>query len=282
MRLVKSLILLFFGSTCFNHAFADSSVTDSLSRVGNNDDWATPTRYNFKPTQLIAPSVLLAAGIAGVYTFDSFRDNIRHTFSGKRHGHQTTADDYLQYVNAPAYLALGFIPGLKHRYDFTGRILGGVTAYAIMAAMTNIMKVAFKEKRPDTNETNSFPSGHSATAFTGAELIRLEYGNLVGLAGYAMAATVGYLRIHNDRHWINDILGGAAIGILSARIAYWLLPWERSLFKLDNKTKIYPSSTNNIDKYPYPRPEHKKSPGADLVILPLVGQTNGLSLTLTY
>jgi membrane-associated phospholipid phosphatase len=33
--------------------------------------------------------------------------------------------------------------------------------------------------------------------------------------------------MYNERHWLNDVLAGAGIGILSAKAAYWLLPWER-------------------------------------------------------
>ena len=42
-------------------------------------------------------------------------------------------------------------------------------------------------------------------------------------------------RVYHERHWVNDVLGGAAVGILSAQAAYWLLPAERRLFGLENK-----------------------------------------------
>lgn len=96
--------------------------------------------------------------------------------------------------------------------------------------------------------------------FTGAELMRIEYGNGIGLASYAVAVTVGALRIYNDRHWITDVFGGAAIGILSARIGYWLLPFERKLFGLDKK----------------------KTSVQDVAILPMIGNTTGVSLSLQF
>jgi len=43
------------------------------------------------------------------------------------------------------------------------------------------------------------------------------------------------MRVYHERHWVNDVLGGAAVGILSAQAAYWLLPAERRLFGLENK-----------------------------------------------
>ena len=144
-------------------------------------------------------------------------------------------DDYIQYLPAVGYLGVGFIPGTKKRGDFVDRILCGATAYILMAATTNAIKYAVGEMRPDSNTRNSFPSGHSANAFCGAELMRIEYGNWVGLAGYAVAVTTGVMRMYNERHWWNDVIAGAGIGILCARAAYWLLPLERKIFKRNHR-----------------------------------------------
>ena len=67
----------------------------------------------------------------------------------------------------------------------------------------------------------------------GAELVRQEYGTWPGVAAYTVATGVAFLRIYNDRHWLNDVIAGAGIGILSAQAAYWLLPLERRLLGWD-------------------------------------------------
>ena len=69
----------------------------------------------------------------------------------------------------------------------------------------------------------------------GAELVREEYGMGYGLGAYAVATSIAFLRMYNNRHWLNDVIGGAGVGILSARIGYWLLPWESRLFGWDKK-----------------------------------------------
>ena len=89
------------------------------------------------------------------------------------------------------------------------------------------MKNILKEMRPDGSDSKSFPSGHTATAFMGAELLRMEYEDSnpwIGVAGYVSATLTGFLRVYNNRHYLTDVLAGAGIGILSARIAYWLYP----------------------------------------------------------
>lgn len=70
-------------------------------------------------------------------------------------------------------------------------------------------------------------SRHTATAFVGAEMLYQEYRTThpwIGYTAYGLSAAVAYLRMHNDRHWANDILAGAAVGMLSTKFAYWLYP----------------------------------------------------------
>lgn len=247
-------------ATVLNDTTAYTATADTTSVKTKAMEPASEHFYRFRPNQLIAPGVMLAAGITGVYAFDGFKNSIRHHFSGKQCGHGTKVDNYIQYAPAVAYLGLGFIPGVKHRSDWRERLMAGVTAYAVMAVVNNVMKLSFREPRPDSGARNSFPSGHTATAFTGAELMRIEYGPWVGFAGYAVAVTVGALRIYNDRHWINDVVGGAALGMLSARIGYWLVPFERRLFGLDKK-------------------KQNKSAAA---LLPMVGEANGIAFAMTF
>jgi membrane-associated phospholipid phosphatase len=61
----------------------------------------------------------------------------------------------------------------------------------------------------------------------GAEFLRKEYASIspwVGYSGYLVALATGYLRIYNNRHYFNDVLAGACIGILSTKFAYWVYP----------------------------------------------------------
>jgi membrane-associated phospholipid phosphatase len=44
------------------------------------------------------------------------------------------------------------------------------------------------------------------------------------VAGYAVAVGSGVLRMYNNKHWLNDVVAGAGVGILSTRLAYWLYP----------------------------------------------------------
>ena len=81
---------------------------------------------------------------------------------------------------------------------------------ASVFALKNITKV----ERPDGSSNNSFPSGHTATAFAGAECMYREYKDQsiwYGIEGYAVATATGLFRMYNDRHWLTDVVAGAGI-----------------------------------------------------------------------
>ncbi|MDE6694481.1 MAG: phosphatase PAP2 family protein, partial [Bacteroidales bacterium] len=54
---------------------------------------------------------------------------------------------------------------------------------------------------------------------------------------YTVATSVAFLRMYNNRHWLNDVIAGAGIGILSARIGYWMLPLYQRWFHWDANAK---------------------------------------------
>lgn len=190
----------------------------------------------FRPVQLIAPAALITIGSVGVANgwFCSVKEDVRTGFNDFRGDKRFRADDYLQYVPVAAHLGLGFI-GAKARHPFRERLAAAATAGMVLAATVNIVKYTVREPRPDNGKLNSFPSGHTATAFMGAELVRCEYGNAYGAGAYVFASCIAFLRVYNDRHWLNDVIGGAGFGILSARVGYWLLPYERKLFRWDSR-----------------------------------------------
>ena len=153
-------------------------------------------------------------------------------------------DDYIQYAPLAAQLGMG-LAGVKGSSVNRWQVLTtDLIASAMMASIVNGMKYSFDRKRPTDPETGfpannkpSFPSGHTATAFMGATLLAHEYGHRsiwAPIAGYTFATTTGILRVLNNRHYVSDVLVGAAIGIVTAELAYWATDalWkDRKIFK---------------------------------------------------
>lgn len=211
--------------------FQDSTLSINTMSIDSINRHQTKCSH-FNVRQLILPGTLIAVGTFGVYNgaFRKLDINIKNGMDNLRGSHFFRVDDYIQYLPALTYLTFGSM-GIKAKHSFKERIMVEATAYISMTALTNIGKFTFKEKRPDSNARNSFPSGHTATAFTGAELIREEYGLGIGIGAYTVAVGVAFLRLYNGRHWLNDVIAGAGVGILSARIGYWMLPLYQRWFK---------------------------------------------------
>lgn len=143
-------------------------------------------------------------------------------------------DDGVQYVPLAAAVGLDFL-GVEARHPLRERVALAATSYAALTAVTGGLKLTVSERRPDDSDMRSFPSGHAARAFAGAELVRSEYGLGWGAGAYAVAAGVSVLRVAGDHHYAHDVIAGAAVGVLSARLAYWLLPLERRIFGWEDK-----------------------------------------------
>lgn len=237
----KMNVFGFFTRTIFRQSVILSVILYMCvgsAKAQEGSDSLVVAEGTFRPQQLIVPSALIAVGAFGVNNgwFCSVKENVKDGFQDLRGNHRFKADDYLQYLPVAANLGLGFI-GADSKHPFREQLVATATAYAAMGIMVNVTKHTVREKRPDSNSKNSFPSGHTATAFMGAELVREEYGNAYGACAYTFATGIAFLRLYNDRHWLNDVIAGAGTGILAARIGYWLLPWEKRLFGMDKSKK---------------------------------------------
>ena len=172
---------------------------------------------------------LAESAFCGVPVTTAFHESvdipIKDYMADLRQGNYCHVDDYLQYLPIASTMLLCL--DKDYREGWQDKLVMGATGMAIMSIIVNSLKYTVCEMRPDGSRRNSFPSGHTATAFVGAELVRIEYGWRWGAAAYTVAAATGFLRMYNERHWFHDVVAGAGIGILSARMAFWLLPWEQ-------------------------------------------------------
>lgn len=201
-------------------------------------DTLSGSSSTFQCKQLILPASLVAAGSLGLYTgaFKSVNRHIHDEMEHWSHGHTCPADEWLRFLPIASYLGLGFITS-EPQLSFQERTAVTATALLSMGILVKGSKTLISETRPDLSDNHSFPSGHTATAFLGAELVRIEYGTAYAIGAYSIATGVAVLRLYNGRHWLGDVIAGAGVGILSARIGYWLLPMNRKLFKLRSTTK---------------------------------------------
>ncbi|GAA4034915.1 phosphatase PAP2 family protein [Sphingomonas rosea] len=110
-------------------------------------------------------------------------------------------------------------------YHGDWRGLGGTAlALGLTGAATAGLKYAIPETRPDGSDNKSFPSGHTSLSFAAAASLHKRYGWQAGLPAYALASFTGLARVKADKHYVQDVVAGAALGTAGG----WLLNSRRN------------------------------------------------------
>lgn len=233
---MNRIVLVLVGLLVFCSAQMRADSVDTLCQSKD---------YKFKYKALIAPTLLISYGLIGIESdaLKSFNAEILEDINDDIDD-KFTMDDVSQYIPFLSVYALnGF--GVKGKNNFKDRTIILATSYLLMGSTVAILKNNTHVMRPDGSSENSFPSGHTATAFMGAEFLFQEYKDVsiwYGVAGYTVAAATGFFRMYNDRHWFTDVAAGAGIGMLSAKVAYWSYPFIRRTFSINS----HKSKTNAL------------------------------------
>jgi membrane-associated phospholipid phosphatase len=151
-----------------------------------------------------------------------------------------------EYVTTPgSFLIGGALYGfgaLTHRPKFEDLGWHGTEAVLLGSGITGLLKGTLGRARPDFDpagpvtrpsdfqfgkgfsdaERQSFPSGHTTTAFAAAAAVTSEVNRMwpkytwyVAPLMYGGATLVGLSRMYHNRHWASDVALGAGIGTFS-------------------------------------------------------------------
>ncbi|UYQ94071.1 phosphatase PAP2 family protein [Chitinophaga horti] len=202
----------------------------------------TPAEKPFSRRAFLVPATMVVFGAVAAASDGGLRNidfHMKEEIYTEELPRRTKIDNVLQFTPAAGAFLLD-VAGVKGKNNLRDRAMIFGMSMAIMNATVFTTKRLTQQHRPDGSNFSSFPSGHTANAFAGAELLRREFSEvspLYGIAGYAVAATTGYMRIRNNKHWFSDVVAGAGVGILSTDLAYYLYPKIRNkIFKSDNPT----------------------------------------------
>jgi membrane-associated phospholipid phosphatase len=69
----------------------------------------------------------------------------------------------------------------------------------------------------------SFPSGHTATAFSLLFALAIPYSGKIQIFIAILALMIGYSRIYLNQHFGLDVAVGASIGVASGYLAYLIV-----------------------------------------------------------
>jgi membrane-associated phospholipid phosphatase len=128
------------------------------------------------------------------------------------------------YIQPPAHASNAFetygnlgqyaIPAIAAGISWYQDDIDGLKQFSYSLAATGASVWALKNtvdsQRPN-GEEKSFPSGHSALAFSGASYLQMRYGWTYGIPAYAAAGLVGWSRVDTEQHYWRDVIAGAVI-----------------------------------------------------------------------
>lgn len=132
--------------------------------------------------------------------------------------------NWIQYFPGAAVWGLKAC-GVPSRYDWGQMAVAHAGGSVASLILDHGSKWLIDRMRPDGSRANSFPSGHTTTAFLTATWLQKEYGDqlpwLCGI-GYGVATLTAQQRILRNKHWTTDTMAGAILGVAACELGYWL------------------------------------------------------------
>ena len=211
----------------------------------------TVQHLHSKIAALIPPAAMVSYGILSfvVHPIRHFDYYINNDFNKYYPRYPGSIENYFQYGAVATVYALNLLGDEgKNRFIDRTALLGLSAVY--MGGSTFAIKGISHRLRPNKANYYSFPSGHTANAFMGAEFLAQEYSGKspwYGVFGYTLAGVTGVLRMYHRDHWFSDVVAGAGFGILSTKLAYLTYPYIRNY--LTYTTKDGKKSTMVIPMY---------------------------------
>jgi membrane-associated phospholipid phosphatase len=204
--------------------------------------------------RIAIPSAIVGIGImAHTPTYSSTLCQVRHKMQAETQAifgktDFRGVDDYSRHL--PLVTAYGLM-ATGHRGERTplAFTLIYVLAHELDGTVVSNLKRVTAQGRPfNENVRTSFPSSHTSQAFLTATLLHEQYGRQypwVSVTGYAMATATGTMRFIGNKHWVTDVMAGAAIGFLSAETVWHLYPALTKLLpqRLAQKMLLVPTYT---------------------------------------
>lgn len=237
MQKFKLFLALFVFLTTSVYSKSLNSTLSTKSDTNKNwYAWKVIPPKKLRPVSFIAPALLIGYGFVAVNDhgiLEKLDLNTRDELQDDHPFFSAHVDDYIQFAPAAAVYALN-LSGVKGKHNLFDASMLYIGSAAIMGLSTHYLKQGVGRPRPSGNENNSFPSGHTASAFVAAEFLYQEYKDVspwIGYSGYFVASVTGTLRMYNNKHWFSDVVAGAGIGIASTKIAYLVYPHLKKLLR---------------------------------------------------
>jgi membrane-associated phospholipid phosphatase len=194
-------------------------------------------------------ALTFAAGGLAYFADQAMRDAVRASGPQGSAALETVAG-YGNPYGSPGVMALSAVLYggglLTKRPVIAASGLRGLESIAVSGLVTAAIKGMAGRERPEISphdparftwldgireggDFQALPSGHATAAFAFATAVHLEvrrraptHARWVGIVAYGSALASAYGRLHDDRHWLSDVVTGAGIGsVTAAAIHRW-------------------------------------------------------------
>ena len=221
-RFYLLLLLSIFHFCSYTSSAQDTSAAKNFTAIQQ----AHHHEAYLKPAGLIAPGALLVYGslkpvINGIPRLDN---NIMNHIQQNYPGFHTNAADYLMWAPSASVYAMDALD-VKTAHNFKQHLMIEAGSVIITGGIGYGMRLISRNINVYKTDNTKFPSGHTANAFRGAEIVHQELKKnhpVWSYSGYLVATGVGMLRIYGKEHLLSEVLAGAGLGILSTKLTYWI------------------------------------------------------------
>lgn len=191
--------------------------------------WTSPFRLKGGDAKWIAP-----LGLSAAVLFATDRRSAGELTEGNHSTRLRVSNDISKLGSAytAAVVAAGFYFIGRATDNPRARETGLLAGEALIdeGIVTQAFKLVSRRSRPTADNGkgdffaggSSFPSGHSATAWTLAAIVANEYHDhaLIKWGAYGLAAAISISRYTGRNHFLSDVLVGGAIGYGIGRYVY--------------------------------------------------------------
>ena len=168
----------------------------------NNIENGLSNTLNSKNTQ-----VILTSGLALTFFASKYDNTIRTNNENKSllPSRLSQVGDFWGILSPLAVWAIMLKSNMNKDYVSNAFAANIMSTYAI--------KSLSQRQRPDGSNNYSFPSGHTSNSFLAAELINQIEGMPLSIPFYLLSINTALSRINDKKHFLSDVVFGAAIGI---------------------------------------------------------------------
>lgn len=211
-------------------------------------------------TELNTKSLLISGSwFAGIYLLsygdEYLNENVKQLNTGKFKYYFKTIDNLGHGpVAVPISIGIAGVSFLTNDSKFRQAALTSLESLAVTSALVYVLKIGIGRKRPYEKKgahsfdpfgglDDSFPSGHTSTAFALITPWIYYYKKPWTYFLFIFPASTAISRMIFDKHWATDVLTGGAIGYM---VSYYLSNWHKEFRKTNNTKPVPPMISINI------------------------------------